>query len=83
MAIHAAIEGNPNLILLDLRFPDMNGIEVARQLQKIPETTHIPVTAWTADYRAQPNRDTLLQSGLFRLYSKSGFVARTRRLHAT
>jgi len=65
MAIHGAIEGNPNLILLDLRFPDMNGIEVARQLQKIPETTHIPVTAWTADYRAQPNRDTLLQSGLF------------------
>ena len=65
MAIHAAIESNPNLILLDLRLPDMNGIEVARELQKIPETTHIPVIAWTADYRNQPNRDTLLQSGLF------------------
>jgi CheY-like chemotaxis protein len=26
----------------------MNGIEVARELQKIPETAHIPVIAWTA-----------------------------------
>lgn len=64
-AIHAAMEGNPNLILLDLRLPDMNGIEVARELQKIPETAHIPVIAWTADYRAQPPRDRLLQAGLF------------------
>jgi CheY-like chemotaxis protein len=64
-AIHAAIEGNPNLILLDLRLPDMNGIEVARELQKFPETAHIPVIAWTADHRAKPNRNTLLQSGLF------------------
>jgi DNA-binding response OmpR family regulator len=64
-AIHAAIEGDPNLILLDLRLPDMNGIDVARELQKIPKTAHIPVIAWTADYRAKPNRDTLLQSGLF------------------
>ena len=78
MVIHAAIEGNPNLILLDLRLPDMNGIEVARELQKIPETTHIPVIVWTADYRGQPNRDTLLQSGLFDCISKTGFVARTR-----
>ena len=56
-AIHAAMEGNPNLILLDLRLPDMNGIEVARELQKIPETAHIPVIAWTADYHAKPHRD--------------------------
>jgi len=64
-AIHAAMEGNPNLILLDLRLPDMNGIEVARELQKIPEMAHIPVIAWTADYRAKPHRDMLLQAGLF------------------
>jgi len=77
MAIHGAIEGNPNLILLDLRFPDMNGIEVARQLQKIPETTHIPVTAWTADYRASRI------AGLFDCIQKTGFVARTRGYRCT
>jgi len=48
-AIHAAMEGNPNLILLDLRLPDMNGIEVARELQKIPETAHISVIAGTSN----------------------------------
>ena len=40
MAIHGAIEGNPNLILLDLRLADMNGIEVARQLQNSGNNTH-------------------------------------------
>ena len=33
-------EGNPNLILLDLRLADMNGIEVARQLQNSGNNTH-------------------------------------------
>jgi CheY-like chemotaxis protein len=69
-AIHAAIEDNPNLILLDLRLPDINGIEVARELQRIPQTAHIPVIAWTADYRAKPNRDMLLQSGLLECIQK-------------
>ncbi|MGN6717715.1 MAG: hypothetical protein ACTHLX_10025, partial [Candidatus Binatia bacterium] len=36
-------------VTIDLRFPDMNGIEVARELQKIPETADIPVIAWTAE----------------------------------
>ena len=69
-AIHVAIKDNPNLILLDLRLPDMNGIEVARELQKIPQTAHIPVIAWTADYRTKPNRDMLLRSGLFECIEK-------------
>ena len=69
-AIHAAIKDNPSLILLDLRLPDMNGIEVARELQKMPQTAQIPVIAWTADHRAKPNRDTLLQSGLFECIEK-------------
>lgn len=69
-AIHAAIKDNPNLILLDLRLPDMDGIEVARELQRIPQTAHIPVIAWTADYRAKPNRDMLLRAGLFECIEK-------------
>jgi CheY-like chemotaxis protein len=69
-AIHAAIKDNPNLILLDLRLPDMNGIEVARELQKIPQTAGIPIIAWTADYRAKPNRDMLVRSGLFECIEK-------------
>ena len=69
-AIHAAITDNPNLILLDLRLPDMNGIEVVRELQEIPQTANIPIIAWTADYRARPNRDMLLRSGIFECIEK-------------
>jgi len=80
MVIHAAIEGNPNLILLELRLPDMNGIEVARELQKIPETTHIPVTAWTADYRAPAESRYLAPIRLIRLYFKNRFRCENSRL---
>jgi CheY-like chemotaxis protein len=69
-AIDAAIEGIPNLILIDLRLPDMNGMEVARELQKIPATAHIPVIAWTADYRSKLDRDILLKAGLFACIQK-------------
>ena len=42
-AIEIAVIGNPKLILLDLRLPDMNGLEVARELRKLPQTEHIPI----------------------------------------
>ena len=41
-AIETAVTGNPNFILLDLRLPDINGLEVARQLRNRPQTEHIP-----------------------------------------
>jgi len=38
----------PSLILLDLRLPDMDGLEVARRLKSDPDTRSIPVVAVTA-----------------------------------
>lgn len=47
-ALAQAREAQPALILLDLRLPDMDGGDVARQLKADPRTRGIPVIALTA-----------------------------------
>ena len=42
-AIQIAISENPDFILLDLRLPDINGMEVARELRKPPQTENITI----------------------------------------
>ena len=39
----------PDLILLDIRMPKMDGFEVLKRLKKMPETVSIPVIMLTAD----------------------------------
>ncbi|MEG4168963.1 MULTISPECIES: response regulator [unclassified Microcoleus] len=43
MAIRAARSGSPDLILLDIKMPEMDGYEVCTQLQADPKTSEIPV----------------------------------------
>lgn len=38
----------PDLILLDLMLPDMDGLEIFRQLKNVPSTKDIPVIVITA-----------------------------------
>lgn len=53
---------NPDLILLDVMLPDLNGVEVVRHLKQNPVTENIPVIAVTALARAE-DRDRLLNAG--------------------
>ncbi len=53
---------NPDLILLDVMLPDLNGVEVVRYLKQNPVTESIPVIAVTALARAE-DRDRLLAAG--------------------
>jgi two-component system cell cycle response regulator DivK len=47
-AIAAAGEHVPDLILMDLRLPDIDGTEVVRKLGERPRTAEIPVVALSA-----------------------------------
>ena len=44
----AAREGNVDLILLDLRLPDISGFDVAATLKRDPQTADIPIILITA-----------------------------------
>ena len=54
-AISVATDQRPDVILLDLRLPDMNGTEVALELRRGKGTERIPVvalsasTSWSSD----------------------------------
>ena len=47
-ALHSARQGRPDLILLDLMLPGIDGLEVCRRLQSDPLTRAIPIIMVTA-----------------------------------
>lgn len=47
-AIEKAKETKPDLILMDIMMPVIDGIEVTRQIKSLEETKHIPVVMLTA-----------------------------------
>ncbi|MEP7291272.1 MAG: response regulator [Chloroflexota bacterium] len=47
-ALARALSDQPDLIILDVMMPDMNGYEVSRRLRKNPSTQNIPIIMFTA-----------------------------------
>ena len=47
-ALHAIEQRIPDLILLDLQLPGMDGLELTRRLKANPQTRSIPIVAVTA-----------------------------------
>ncbi|MDQ7026117.1 MAG: response regulator [Anaerolineae bacterium] len=57
--LEKARETQPDLILIDIHLPDINGIEVARQLREIEGMEKIPFVALTADITQQVEEQCL------------------------
>jgi two-component system, cell cycle response regulator DivK len=57
-----AKERIPDLILMDIQLPKMNGIEALRVLREAPETSSIPVIAVTASVMQQ-DRKLITEAG--------------------
>ncbi|MCA1899110.1 MAG: response regulator, partial [Chloroflexi bacterium] len=82
-----ALEERPDLILLDVMMPDMDGYEVARRLRKNPATESIPILMFTAktqlddkvtgfevgadDYLTKPTHPTELQAHVKALLARA------------
>ena len=82
-----ALEERPDLILLDVMMPDMDGYEVARRLRKNPVTVNVPILMFTAktqlddkvagfevgadDYLTKPTHPTELQAHVKALLARS------------
>ena len=80
-------EETPDLILLDIMMPEMDGYEVARRLRKNPKTAEIPILMFTAksqiedkvtgfesgadDYLTKPTHPIELQTHIRVLLSRS------------
>jgi len=60
--IEKALESNPDLILLDIQLPVMDGYEVARQLRSNPELNKVPIIAVTS-YAMSGDREKALSAG--------------------
>ena len=60
--VSLAIEHLPDVILMDIRLPDMDGTEAARQLKDDARTARIPVVALTS-LAMKGDREWFLASG--------------------
>jgi CheY-like chemotaxis protein/MinD-like ATPase involved in chromosome partitioning or flagellar assembly len=83
-----ALEERPDIILLDVMMPDMDGYEVTRRLRKNPTTQSTPILMFTAktqlddkvagfevgadDYLTKPTHPTELQAHVKALLGRAG-----------
>ncbi len=59
LAIAARPTHHPDLILMDINLPDLDGYEVTRRLRAMPHLAHIPILAMTANVMRGDKEKTL------------------------
>jgi len=61
-ALDVAMRERPDLIIMDIHLPKMNGFEVTRKLRENPAFSHTPIIALTA-HVMRDDRDRVIESG--------------------
>jgi two-component system cell cycle response regulator DivK len=62
LGVAMALERPPDLVLMDLQLPGMDGTEALRQLRDSPRTRSVPVVAVTA-FAMKDDRERALNAG--------------------
>jgi two-component system cell cycle response regulator DivK len=60
--VKLALERKPDLVLMDIQLPGINGIEALHQIRANPETAKIPIIAVTASVMQQ-DRKQITEAG--------------------
>jgi two-component system cell cycle response regulator DivK len=60
--VRLALAQPPDLILMDIEMPEMDGYEAARRLKSEPSTAHVPIMAFTS-YAHPADRERALERG--------------------
>lgn len=68
-ALDMAMREQPDLIIMDIQLPKMNGLEVMRRLRETPAFSHTPIIAITA-YAMKGDRERVIESGCDAYLSK-------------
>ena len=68
-ALKTAISKSPELIIMDVQLPKMNGMEVTGKLREMPEFNDVPIIAVTA-YAMKVDKEKALESGCNAYLSK-------------
>jgi CheY-like chemotaxis protein len=68
-ALSVALAEMPDVILMDLSLPALDGVEVTRRLKNDSRTSHIPVVAFTA-HATHQQFEQLLSCGFYDLIMK-------------
>ena len=69
MGMELANTQSPNIIILDIRLPGLNGLELLKQLKKSPKTQNINIIALTAE-ATQKNIEDGLSAGFYAYLTK-------------
>jgi two-component system cell cycle response regulator DivK len=64
-----ALEEKPDLIVMDVRLPGLNGLQLAQKLRATPGFEHIPIIALTA-YAMKGDKEMILEAGYSTYLSK-------------
>lgn len=71
--------GEPDLIILDIQLPEINGIEICTELRKIEKFKELPIIAVTS-FAMKYDKERILSAGFNAYISKPIKVAEFREL---
>jgi len=81
--VELALAHSPDLVLMDIQLPDINGIEAFERIRANPGTASIPVVAFTASVTPS-DRNRITQAGFSAFVSKpidlKQFLATVKRM---